>query len=146
MTLALELNKSCRVLEVGTGTGYQTALLAELSNTVYTVELIPELSKNAKEKLDALGYHNIYYRIGDGSEGWETYAPFDRIITTAAAGKMPDILLSQLKPEGIAIAPVGPRGDQDLLKIRKNKNGVIQTKSLGKVTFVEMKGAYGWDM
>jgi protein-L-isoaspartate(D-aspartate) O-methyltransferase len=110
------------------------------------VELIPELSGSAKEKLDALGYNNIFYRVGDGSEGWEEYAPFDRVITAAAAGKMPDKLFSQLKPDGVAIAPVGPKGYQDLLKIRKNKSGSIETESLGKVTFVKMKGEYEWEI
>jgi len=145
MTLALELDKNCKVLEIGTGSGYQTALLAEFSKAVYTVERIPELSKNAKQKLNMLGYRNIFYCIGDGSQGWEEHAPFDRIIITAAAGKMPEKLMDQLKPEGVAIAPVGPRGCQDLLKISKSKNGAIKPESLGKVTFVEMKGEYEWD-
>lgn len=145
MTLQLELDKSCTVLEIGTGSGYQTAFLAEFADVVYTVERIPELAANTKEKLDKAGYHNIFYRIGDGSEGWREHAPFDRIIVTAAAGEMPDKLFSQLKTGGIAIAPVGPKWHQDLLKIRKNINGLIETKSLGKVSFVEMKGKYGWD-
>ncbi len=144
MTLELALDKNCKVLEIGTGSGYQTALLAEFSKAVYTVERIPELSKNAKHKLNMLGYRNIFYRIGDGSQGWEEHAPFDRIIITAAAGKMPEKLMGQLKPEGVAIAPVGPRGCQDLLKIRKDNNGAIKPESLGKVTFVEMKGEYEW--
>ena len=144
MTQQLELDKSCRVLEIGTGSGYQTVFLAEFADVVYTVERIPELSASAKRKLNALGYTNIHYRVGDGSEGWEEYAPYDRIITTAAAGHMPDKLLAQLRPGGNAIAPVGQKGYQDLLKIRKDKKGIIKTESLGKVTFVEMKGAYGW--
>ena len=145
MTMHLELDKSCKVLEIGTGSGYQAAFLAEFADTVYTVELVPELSRNAKKKLGILGYNNISYRIGDGSEGWEQHAPFDRIITAAAAGKMPNKLFKQLKPGGIAIAPVGPKGYQDLLKIKKDDNGEIRTESLGKVTFVEMKGEYEWD-
>ena len=145
MTRLLELDKSAKVLEIGTGSGYQTAFLAEFAGTVYTIELIPALSKNAEKKLKALGCNNISYRIGDGSEGWEEHAPYDRIITTAAAGSIPDVLIEQLKPGGIAIAPVGPKGLQELLKIVKGKNGVIKTESLGKVTFVEMKGRYGWE-
>lgn len=146
MTLLLELDNECRVLEIGTGSGYQTALLAEFADEVYTVERIEALSASAKMKLDALGYQNIHYRVGDGSEGWEQNAPYDRIITTAAAGKTPEKLTRQLKVGGIIIAPVGPRGCQDLLKIRKDQNGVIRRESLGKVMFVEMKGEYGWDV
>lgn len=146
MTQQLELGKNCKVLEIGTGSGYQTAFLAECAGTVYTVELIPELSQRANEKLDSLGYNNIYYRIGDGSEGWEENAPFDRIITTAAAEKMPEELINQLKPGGIAIAPVGQKGNQDLFKITKDDSWRIKSESLGKVTFVEMKGQYGWTM
>ena len=145
MTLLLELDDPCRVLEIGTGSGYQTALLAEFADTVYTVERIPELSENAKRKLDALGYTNIHYRVGDGSEGWEEFAPYDRIITTAAAGRIPHKLLMQLAPGGIAVAPVGQKGYQELLRIRKDESGSIKTESLGIVTFVEMKGEYGWD-
>jgi protein-L-isoaspartate(D-aspartate) O-methyltransferase len=144
MTLELELDKSCRVLEIGTGSGYQTAFLAEFADAVYTIELIPELAGSAKQKLDALGCNNIFYRIGDGSEGWREHAPYDRIIAAAAAGKMPDKLLDQLKPGGVAIAPVGPKDHQELLRVRKNNDGLITAESLGYVTFVEMKGGYGW--
>ena len=144
ITFALEVNKRCKVLEIGTGSGYQTAFLAAFSDTVYTVERIEALSKSAKQKLDKLGYKNIRYHVGDGSKGWEAHAPYDRIITTAAAGSTPNKLIEQLKPGGIAIAPVGPKGYQDLLKIRKDNKGVIKTESLGKVTFVELKGEYGW--
>ena len=145
MTLQLEVDNSCRVLEIGTGSGYQTAFLAEFAGTVYTVERIAALSKSAKKKLDAQGYGNIHYRIGDGSEGWEENKPYDRVIATAAAGTVPDKLLEQLKPGGTAIVPVGSRGCQDLLKIRKEADGVVKTAVLSKVTFVEMKGQYGWD-
>ncbi|MHB1315511.1 MAG: protein-L-isoaspartate(D-aspartate) O-methyltransferase [Christensenellales bacterium] len=144
MTQELALDKNCSVLEVGTGSGYQTAFLAECARAVYTVELVPQLSKRAKDKLDYLGYKNIFYKIGDGSDGWEEYAPFDRIITTAAAERIPDKLIRQLKAGGMAIAPVGPQGYQDLLKITKDANGKIVSESLGKVTFVELKGEYGW--
>jgi protein-L-isoaspartate(D-aspartate) O-methyltransferase len=145
MTYQLAPEKDSKVLEIGTGSGYQTALLAQFSGTAYTIERIPELAEKAKEKLDALGYSNIVYKIEDGSAGWLEYAPFDRIITTAAAGKMPQELIDQLKAGGRMIAPVGPQGTQDLLLITKDINGVVQNKSLGKVAFVEMKGKYGWD-
>lgn len=145
MTLQLELSKDCKVLEIGTGSGYQAALLAQFSGSVYTVERIGELSVKAQERLSKMGFDNISFKVGDGSEGWEQHAPFDRIITTAASGKLPEILLEQLKPGGIAIAPVGPRGCQELLRIVKSKNGVINAETLCMVTFVEMKGRYGWD-
>ncbi len=144
MTLQLEVDKSCKVLEIGTGSGYQTALLSEFAGSVYTIERIEELSLKAQKRLDKLGFDNIHYRVGDGSEGWSEHAPYERIITTAAAGTFPDKLIAQLKPGGIAIAPVGPRRCQELLKISKDKNGMVHTKSLCMVTFVEMIGEYGW--
>ena len=109
------------------------------------VERIGELSLKAQAKLDKLGYTNIHFSVGDGSNGWCEQAPYERIITTAAAGTFPDKLIAQLCPGGIAIAPVGPKRCQELLKIAKDENGMIQTESLCMVTFVEMKGEYGWD-
>jgi protein-L-isoaspartate(D-aspartate) O-methyltransferase len=144
MTRMLDPDENSKVLEIGTGSGYQTALLAEFSGIVCTVERIEELSEKAKEKLDALGYTNILYKVGDGSEGWEEQGPYDRIIVTAAAEIMPDELIKQLKPEGIMIIPLGPRGIQELIFIKKDSAGNISTESLGKVIFVEMKGKYGF--
>ncbi|MEL7565004.1 MAG: protein-L-isoaspartate(D-aspartate) O-methyltransferase [Dehalobacterium sp.] len=144
MTSKLSLEKTSKVLEIGTGSGFQTALLAEFSRMVFTVERIRELSDKAKEKLDRLGYTNIVYKVGDGSEGWSEHSPYDRIIVTAAAEKIPSELTNQLKPGGKLILPLGPRGRQELLLITKKINGEIQEDSLGKVTFVEMKGKYGW--
>ncbi|HHT62904.1 MAG: protein-L-isoaspartate(D-aspartate) O-methyltransferase [Bacillota bacterium] len=144
MTRELDPDKTSRVLEIGTGSGYQTALLAEFSHRVYTVERIKELSEKAKEKLDRLGYTNIRYKIGDGSEGWSENAPYDRIIVTAAAERIPDELISQLKPGGKLIIPVGPKGRQELQLITKDLQDKIHIASLGKVIFVEMKGKYGW--
>jgi protein-L-isoaspartate(D-aspartate) O-methyltransferase len=145
MTARLSPGKDSKVLEIGTGSGYQTALLAEFSGAVYTIERIPELAEKAKESLMALGYANIVYRVGDGSSGWPEEAQFDRIITTAAAGKLPEALVEQLKPGGRMIAPTGPQGVQDLMLIEKDASGGIATKSLGKVAFVEMVGKYGWN-
>jgi len=144
MTSKLSLEKTSKVLEIGTGSGYQTALLAEFSRQVYTVERIKELSDKAKEKLDGLGYTNIAFKVGDGSEGWREHGPYDRIIVTAAAEKLPDELINQLKPGGKLIIPMGPKGRQELLLMTKKLNGEIDQESLGKVTFVEMKGKYGW--
>ena len=144
MTQLLAPDKDRTVLEIGTGSGYQTAILARFSKHVYTVERIPELGQSAREKLDALGYSNISYHIGDGSEGWSMHAPYDRIIVTAAAGKMPQELLDQLKEKGIMLIPVGPRGLQQLMFVKKSPDGEIQTQSVEYVRFVELKGKYGW--
>jgi len=144
MTARLAPEKESRVLEIGTGSGYQTAFLAEFSGAVFTVERIRELSERAKEKLDQLGYKNIWYKVGDGSEGWRENAPFDRIIVTAAAEKIPPELIEQLKPGGKMIIPVGPKGRQELMLITKNYQGEVEQNFLGVVTFVEMKGKYGW--
>jgi len=144
MTIQLDLNKKCRVLEIGTGSGYQTAFLAEFAAEVYTVELIKELSIKAQEKLNRLGYDNIFFKIADGSQGWQEFSPYDRIITTAAAARVPQFLLEQLKPGGKMIAPVGERGLQELLLIHKDEFSHVKQKSLGQVSFVEFKGEYGW--
>lgn len=145
MTRRLDLDKDSKVLEIGTGSGYQTTFLAEFAGEVFTIERIPTLSKQAKEKLDALGYNNIRYKIGDGSLGWSSNAPFNRIITTAAAENLPDELIKQLKAGGRMIAPVGPKGSQDLLMITKDNAGRVAISSMGKVVFVEMVGKYGWN-
>lgn len=144
MTDQLALNKNCRVLEIGTGSGYQTALLAEFSGEVYTVERIRELAESARKKLEHLGYTNICYRIDDGSAGWEEHAPYDRIIVTAAAEIMPETLINQLATGGIMIIPVGPRSMQQLKLITRDLEGNLHIETIGEVAFVEMKGKYGW--
>jgi protein-L-isoaspartate(D-aspartate) O-methyltransferase len=144
MTDRLQLDKKCRVLEIGTGSGYQTAFLAEFSGEVFSIERIPELAENAKRKLDELGYTNISYRIGDGSLGWREYAPFDRILVTAAAERIPEDLVAQLKVGGIMIVPVGPCGWQQLTVITRKGEVRVHIETIGSVTFVEMKGKYGW--
>ena len=140
----LNLDKNCRVLEIGTGSGYQTAFLAEFSGEVYTVERIKELAESAREKLERMGYTNICYRVDDGSTGWVEHAPYDRIIVSAAAEKIPEELINQLRAGGIMIVPVGPRGLQQLKFIARDLEGKIQSETIGMVTFVEMKGKYGW--
>lgn len=144
MTRLLAPEKNSRVLEIGTGSGYQTALLAEFSGEVYTIERIPELAVKARGKLEGLGYTNIHYEIGDGSTGWNEKAPFDRIIVTAAAGKIPDELVQQLATGGRMIIPVGPAGVQKLQLITRDQDGEISLATTELVSFVEMKGRYGW--
>lgn len=144
MTRWLSPERTSRVLEIGTGSGYQTALLANMADQVYTVERIPQLSKKARERLHALGLENIHFRIEDGSEGWSDFAPYDRIMVTAAAGKIPESLIEQLSPNGRMIIPVGPEFVQDLLLIIRDESGHITSQTLEMVRFVELKGRYGW--
>lgn len=145
MTLALNLNKDCKVLEIGTGSGYQTAFLAEFAGKVYTVERIRELSAKAQGRLVHLGYENIHFKVDDGSKGWKEFSPYDRIMVTAAAGSIPDALIEQLDNGGRLIIPVGPKGFQELMVIEKDREGNVHQESLGEVTFVELKGKYGWN-
>lgn len=144
MTYLLDLTPDCKVLEIGTGSGFQTALLAQFSGAVYTIERIPELAGPAREKLEQLGYKNIFYKIDDGSSGWIEHAPYDRIIVTAAAEKLPLDLIEQLAPRGRTLIPIGSAGFQELTLITKDQQGKIHCSEVGGVTFVEMKGKYGW--
>ena len=139
MTELLELKPSSRVLEIGTGCGYQTAVLAEIVDQVYTVEIIPELAQSASKRLDELGYRNIYKKYGNGYHGWEKYAPYDRIIVTAAPKEMPERLIEQLADGGLMILPVGAY-HQDLVRIRSAENG-IERNTISGVRFVPITGA-----
>jgi protein-L-isoaspartate(D-aspartate) O-methyltransferase len=144
MTELLELNKGLKVLEIGTGSGYQTAILAEFAGLIYTVERHEELSKKAQKKLEELGYNNVSFKVGDGSHGWQEYAPYDRIIVTAAASEIPKILIEQLAPNGYMVIPVGEKGYQKLTLVMKDAQNRVSTVDLGNVTFVELVGEYGW--
>jgi protein-L-isoaspartate(D-aspartate) O-methyltransferase len=144
MTRELELEKNHKVLEIGTGSGYQTAFLAEFSGEVYTVERIAELSHKAKSRIDKLGYNNVYFKVGDGSFGWNEHAPYDRIIVTAAAGRIPDTLIDQLKTGGKMILPVGESDLQELVRVTKTGERIIEKEYLTLVRFVELVGEYGW--
>ncbi|HEX9185413.1 MAG TPA: protein-L-isoaspartate(D-aspartate) O-methyltransferase [Burkholderiales bacterium] len=128
-----------RVLEVGTGSGYQAAMLAEIVGKVYTIELIAALGNAAAERLSALGYTNVEVRIGDGYAGWPEAAPFDAIVVTAAAPRVPQALIEQLKPGGRMVIPVGESGAaQELLVITKRADGGIDTRSVLPVRFVPL--------
>jgi protein-L-isoaspartate(D-aspartate) O-methyltransferase len=144
MTQALEIKKTDQVLEIGTGSGYQAAILAELSEIVYSIERVDTLSSRARTNLYSQGYDNIYLIVGDGTLGLPEYAPFDRIIVTAAAPKATETLLSQLKKGGKMVVPVGNRSIQDLKLIEKALNGRIYRKSLGGCRFVPLIGKEGW--
>ncbi len=145
MTEALGLDENSKVLEIGTGSGYQAAILAEIAKEVYTVERIPELAERAQKILRALGYNNVYFKIGDGTEGWPEFAPYDAIIVTAASPKVPEPLIEQLKVGGVLVIPVGSELTQELLKITKlSEDGETKVESLGGCVFVKLKGKYGW--
>jgi len=143
MTEELRVNPACEVLEIGTGSGYQTAILTKICKRVYTIERFAELSASAQSVLGRLGITNIEFHVGDGSSGWPQEKPFDRIIITAAVPEMPEPLIEQLKEGGIAVAPVGGAGVQDLVVFQKKRNTLIQTAVCG-VRFVKLVGEYGF--
>ena len=136
MTEALGLQGGERVLEVGTGSGYQTAVLAEIAREVWTIEIVESLALQARSILDSLGYANIHYRVGDGSGGWPESAPFDAVIVTAAAARMPESLEGQLGPGGRMIVPVGT-DLQELFLVRRAEKGLMRERLLA-VRFVPL--------
>jgi protein-L-isoaspartate(D-aspartate) O-methyltransferase len=138
MTEKLELGERHKVLEIGTGSGYQTAILARLARRVFTIERHRELLQQAEARLAGLRLHNVVFRFGDGSKGWPEQVPFDRIIVTAAAAEVPSALIDALAPGGLLVAPVGgDRRDQQLLRIRRTDEGFL-TEDLGLVRFVPL--------
>ncbi len=140
MTEALQIEKSHKVLEIGTGSGYQAAVLSRLARRVYTIERFASLLKEAEARFHALRIHNITSKVADGAKGWKEQAPFDRIIVTAAADGVPQALLDQLAEGGIMVVPVGAeRGDQVLLRLTKTPEGVRQ-EVLTEVRFVPLVG------
>ncbi|PIR24668.1 MAG: protein-L-isoaspartate O-methyltransferase [Deltaproteobacteria bacterium CG_4_10_14_0_2_um_filter_43_8] len=143
MTELLELNNQKRILEIGTGSGYQTAVLAELAGEVYTIERIQSLSVGARKVLYKLKYKNIFFRVGDGTLGWKEKAPFDGIIVTAGAPVVPEQLREQLCDGGRLIIPVGGEETQELLCIQKNGNEYTERK-ISKCRFVKLIGEEGW--
>ncbi len=138
MTQALALTPESKALEIGTGSGYQTGILAELADEVYTVEVRPELQERAKRILDDLGYANIHYRVGDGWEGWPEEAPFDAIIVTAAAPEWPQALIRQLAEGGRMVIPVGEHDWKQTLWLLTKLDGSLIKESLGPVRFVPL--------
>jgi protein-L-isoaspartate(D-aspartate) O-methyltransferase len=143
MTQSLELKGCERVLEIGTGSGYQTAILAELSEEVYSVERIKSLAQKAESLLKKLGYSKVKIFVSDGTVGWEEFSPYDRILVTAGAKQVPQPLVSQLKDEGIIVIPVGSIYSQELKVIRKKK-GRVRSSTVERCVFVPLIGKYGW--
>ena len=136
MTQLIEPRATDRVLEIGTGSGYQAAVLAELVKEVHTIEIVPGLATRARTVLDELGYTNIRTRLGDGYAGWPEAAPFDKVIVTAAPDQVPQALVNQLADDGIMVVPVG-RGDQIMTVLRRTKEGVVRRETI-PVRFVPM--------
>ena len=143
MTELLELKGDERVLEIGTGSGYQAAVLAELCQKVFTIERVKTLADKARATLDRLGYKNVVMKVYDGTYGWKEMSPFDAIIVTAAAPDVPDTLVEQLKEGGRLVIPVGERYSQVLMKVIKSPSGVV-TKTSIPCVFVPLIGAKGW--
>ena len=139
MTEHLQISKSHNVLEIGTGSGYQAAILAEMAHHVFTIEIIPELAESAEKVLMELGYENITVRTGDGYKGWPEEAPFDRIMVTAAPNEIPEKLVEQLAPNGRMILPVGGSiFAQYLWLVQKDKEGIVTKEKILAVRFVPM--------
>jgi len=144
MTEALEMTGKEKTLEIGTGSGYQTAILAELSKTVYTIERIERLLEKSKMLLESLGYTNIFFKAFDGTLGWDEFAPYDAIIVTAGAPKIPQPLMDQMAEGGKLVIPIGNMYGQDLIKVTRTKNA-FKEKNLGGSRFVDLIGAHGWE-
>ncbi|WP_298269282.1 protein-L-isoaspartate(D-aspartate) O-methyltransferase [Geobacter sp.] len=146
MTELLELGGTEKVLEIGTGSGYQAAILAVLADRVYTIERIRPLALRARKVLDSLGLLNVNIRISDGTVGWEEEAPFDAIMVTAGAPDVPQKFVDQLKPGGRLVLPVGSQFEQVLVKITKAADGTLSRKEITGCRFVKLLGAHGWNV
>ena len=145
MTELLELKGRERVLEIGSGSGYQTAVLAYVTRKVFSVERLPELAANAKALLLWLGYRNISFRTADGTEGWKVYAPFDAILVAAGGPEIPKPLVEQLEIGGRMVIPIGPdQKSQNLVRVIRTETG-FETENCGPCAFVPLIGSHGWD-
>lgn len=144
MSEALELTGRERVLEVGTGSGFQAAVLGVLAERVVSIERLPRLAAAARRALDRLGIRNVVVHLGDGSLGRSHDGPYDAIVVTAGAPDLPHPLLAQLAPGGRLVAPVGPRGGQRLVRVRRVGEGRLRAETLGPCRFVDLVGRHGW--
>ena len=143
MTEVLKLKENERVLEIGTGSGYQTAILAELASQIFTIERIKPLAKNTKLLLERLGYSNIVFKAFDGTYGWRDQSPFDAILISASTPDVPTALIQQLADKGRLVAPVGRRESQDLVVLQKNGSRVVR-REIGSCKFVPLIGRFAW--
>ena len=139
----MELSPDSHVLEVGSGSGYQTAVLKAMNADVYTIERLPELSDRARENVERSGFTGVHYRVGDGSRGWPDEAPFDRVIVTAGAPTMPVSLVEQLREGGLMVIPVGGEEEQELLLVRRDQGQVTRDRICSCI-FVKLWGDEGW--
>jgi len=144
MSEALALRGDETVLEIGTGSAYQAAILSRLAERVISVERIPDLASRARSALDACGITNVVVFLGDGSRGWPAEAPYDGIVVTAAAPTVPEPLLDQLAPGGRLVGPFGGRDEQELLRITRRPDGEFEREKLGRCRFVDLLGEHGW--
>jgi protein-L-isoaspartate(D-aspartate) O-methyltransferase len=144
MTAALQLSGGEKVLEIGTGSGYQAAILACIAREVISVERLPRLADEARRTLAELGYDNVRVVVGDGTQGWPEEAPYDAIMVTAASPKIPEPLLEQLAEGGRLVAPIGPRHTQELVRVRR-EGDTFHCEDLLGVAFVPLIGEHGWD-
>ncbi len=138
------LAPGARVLEIGTGSGYQAAVLARLARWVFTLERIPELARGAQALLKSLGVANVSVKVFDGSYGWSEHAPYDAIVVAAAAPEVPETLVAQLTPTGRLVVPVGAPGRQRLLVVKRLPNGRVRTEDAGEVAYVPLVGRFGF--
>ena len=145
MVQLLDIAKSDKVLEIGTGSGYETAIIAELGSAIFSIERIEKLANKARLLLEKLDYKNIHIKIGDGTLGWEKFAPFEKIVVTAASSQAPRPLLDQLKEGGRLVMPIGPRFSQRLIVLEKSRDGHIDEKDICGCVFVPLIGQYGWE-
>jgi len=144
MTEKLELDKSCKVLEIGTGSGYQTAVLAEICERVFTIERVASLEKKARIRLENMGYTNIAFKIGDGTLGWSQFGPYDGILVTAGSPSVPQVLFSQLTEGGRMVIPIGNSFSQMLTVVTKQNGEMLEEPCFG-CTFVPLIGREGWE-
>ena len=144
MSSLLELKGSEKVLEIGTGSGYQAAVLAELARRVCSIERLPRLAERARALLESLGYSNVWVRVGDGTLGWPDQAPFDRIIITAGGPSVPPALFAQLAEGGRIVMPIGDEEGQTMTVV-ENVGGQMRSRAVGECKFVRLVGKYGWE-
>jgi len=145
MSSALVLTGNEKVLEIGTGSAYQAAVLAHLAARVISIERVPALASRARRALDRLGVSNVVVHLGDGTRGWLAEAPYDAIVVTAGGPEIPEPLLAQLAPGGRLVGPFGPRGQQQLMRVRRDAEGrLLEPERLGAARFVDLVGEHGW--
>ncbi len=145
MTEALNLKDDARVLEIGTGSGYQAAVLSRIAREVYTIERVPELSREARQRFEELGYTNIFCHLGDGTRGWDAEAPFDAVMVTAGGTQIPMPLTEQLALGGVLVIPVGRNEyGQNLMRVTRMPDGDFREEALLGVAFVRLIGEHGW--